>query len=455
MLAAIAGLAMGGPCAADVTPPAAPAPQKSAREVLDARYVFGPSAADMFGYRIVWQTEPLVTKGASMQVTNPSSDSVWFGDSAGSVVRLRRDSGELVWRSSTYQGLERMISIDHLPQGTTDRVYVITDINCIALDAASGALVRRTSFSQLPSTEPTVFGPYMLFGTRSGQLGWYQYGTGYNWRATTIGGSVSARVTVHGDVALAGSSKGTVLAMEAGNTRVIWTRKLAAGIEAPIAADDQAAFVASRDQSLWAFDMQRGRVLWQYFTQTPLVNEPVRIADGLYLQIPDQGLVSFNPHPAEKPDGEVRWKSKAAGNVIGRLGTNLLVWDRPSRTLATVDVGNGRVVEQRALPQVNTIMSVPRVNGDLYIASEDGRVERVEPLVRPTMTEETGVTVKAVPSLRLKKDGAEEKPAAEKPVEEKPAAAPEAPAGGEGMHGLPAAAPAAAPTGQPLNPRLR
>ena len=78
----------------------------------------------------------------------------------------------------------------------------------------------------------------------------------------------------------------------------------------------RAAFVASRDQSLWAFDMMRGRVLWQYFTQTPLDNEPVIMADGLYLQIPDQGLVSFNPHPENKPDGEVRWKSTATGTVI-------------------------------------------------------------------------------------------------------------------------------------------
>ncbi|MFO0961725.1 MAG: PQQ-binding-like beta-propeller repeat protein [Phycisphaerales bacterium] len=442
--AALLGVAVCGAWAVAATPPAAApaapaAPQKSAREILDEKYVMGPTAADALGYRIVWQTDPLATKDATMQVATPGDDSVWFGDSAGSVVRVRRDSGEVVWRSSTYQGLERMVSIDHLPQGKSDTVYVVTEINCVTLDGANGALQRRTSFAQLPSTAPAVYGPYMISGTRTGLVAWYQYATGYNWRATTIGGLVNARVTVTGDVALAGSSKGVVFALDAGSAGVIWQRKLAAGVEATIAADERAAFVASRDQSLWAFDLQRGRVLWQYFTQSPLVNDPVRLGDGLYLQIPEQGLVSFNPHPQEKPDGEVRWKSKAAGDVIGRMGSNLIAWDKASRTFTQVDAGTGRIVEQRALPQVASIVVAPKINGDLYLASEDGRVQRVEPLARPTMTEETTA---AAPAGRGK--GGLGAPA----LKGAPAAtdAPAAPAAG-GAQAIPAT--------QTLNPRPR
>lgn len=347
---------------------------------LEARYVVGPATADDFGFRIAWQTDALATKDAHLQALGVTADSAWFGDSAGSVVRLRRDSGETVWRASTYQGIERMLAIEYLPAERRDNVYVLTELGCVALDAATGNLARRTRFSQLPSAAPAVFGPSMIFGTRTGLASWFQYANGYNWRATTLGGQVNAPVTVSGELALAGSTSGTVLAMDAGNAGIRWRRSLSAGVEAPIAADGEACYVAGLDQSLWAFDLMRGRVLWQYFTQSALTNPPVRIADGLYLQIPGEGLVAFTPLPAEKPDGEVRWKSKAPGNVIGRVGSNLMAWDAATRTLSAVDAGTGRIVHQAKLPRAEAIRFVPAVDGNMFVASAEGNVERLETL---------------------------------------------------------------------------
>ncbi|MEY4811010.1 MAG: hypothetical protein RI986_1348, partial [Planctomycetota bacterium] len=43
---------------------------------LEARYVCGPASADEFGLRIVWQTEPLVTRDAVLHIVNASPDSV-------------------------------------------------------------------------------------------------------------------------------------------------------------------------------------------------------------------------------------------------------------------------------------------------------------------------------------------------------------------------------------------
>ncbi|MFM7799741.1 MAG: PQQ-binding-like beta-propeller repeat protein [Planctomycetota bacterium] len=357
-----------------------PEARKAAIAALDARYVMSPSVADDFGLRIVWQTEPLATKGAGGQVVVPGSDSYWFGDSAGSVVRIRRDNGETVWRASTNQGIERMLTIEHLPNGRLDNVYVLTEMASITLDAGTGNLIRRSRFAHLPSATPAVFGPAFIYGTGTGLASWFQYGTGYNWRATTLGGRVIAPVTVSGQVAMAGSTNGTVHAMDAATAGVRWTRRLSAGVEAPIAIGSEACYVASRDQSLWAFDLDRGRVLWQYFTQSPLLHPPAAIGDGVYLQIPGEGLVAFNPLPGEKPEGEVRWKSKAAGDVIGRMGTELLCWDAGDRALSAVDAGTGRIVRTARLPKAEVIRLTSPMDGDLVVMSKEGAVQRIESL---------------------------------------------------------------------------
>jgi outer membrane protein assembly factor BamB len=257
---------------------------------------------------------------------------------------------------------------------------VVNELGMVTLDAVTGNVLRRARFSQLPATEPAVFGSYLVFGTRTGLTSWFQYVTGYNWRSTTIGGAVNGRITIAGDLALAAGTNGTVMALSAGTAGVMWTRKLAAGVEAPVAADDMACYVAGRDQSLWAFDLMRGRVLWQYFTQTPLMNPPARVGDGLYLQIPGEGLVSFVPQPNDKPDGEVRWKSQAPGNVLAQVRSDVMAWDRATRTLTAVDVATGRIVRQAKLPKVEAI----RFGDDstMVVAAADGRVQRLETLAR-------------------------------------------------------------------------
>jgi outer membrane protein assembly factor BamB len=354
--------------------------RRAAQAALDERYVVGPTVADDFGYRIVWQTEPLVTLDATMQVLGASQDSLWMGDSAGSVVRIRRDNGEVVWRASTNQGVERMLGIEYLPTPRHDNAYVVNELGMVTLDAVTGNVLRRARFSQLPATEPSVFGSYLVFGTRTGLTSWFQYVTGYNWRSTTIGGAVNGRITIAGDMAIAAGTNGTVMALSAGTAGVVWTRKLSAGVEASVAADDVACYVAGRDQSLWAFDLMRGRVLWQYFTQTPLLNPPARVGDGLYLQIPGEGLVSFVPQPAEKPDGEVRWKSKAPGNVLAQVRSDVMVWDRASRTLTAVDVATGRIVREAKLPKVEAIRFA--ADSTVVVASADGRIQRLETLAQ-------------------------------------------------------------------------
>ena len=363
---------------------------------IDQRYVVGPTVADDFGYRVVWQTGPLATKDATFAVLNATADSAWMSDTAGSVVRIRRDNGETVWRASTFQGIERTVAIEYLPTEHADNAYVVTELGTVALDATTGNIVRRGHFSRMLTAAPAVFGPSMIYGTATGLTSWYQYASAFNWRSTTLGGRVVAPVCIAGDLAIAGSTDGTVLVMDASSAGIRWKRKLTAGVEAKAAADENAltCYVAGLDQSVWAFELGMGRVIWQYFTQSPLREAPVCIAGGLYVQIPGEGLVSFNPLPKEKPDGEVRWKSAAPGNVIARVGTNLMAWDRPTRTLTAVDVASGRPVRQVALPQVESLQFSPTIDGDLFVAGKDGRVERLETLARhsaaPATTAATG-----------------------------------------------------------------
>jgi outer membrane protein assembly factor BamB len=373
-----------GACQAAAAASAPPAARPAdGAQALEDRFVLGPAAADDLGFRINWQTGALATTGAQAQKMSVSADSVWFGDSVGSVVRLRRDNGETVWRASTNPGIERITGFEHLPAGKRDEVFVVTDLNSVALDAGTGMMVRKSTFAHLPSRDPEVFGSSMVYGSSTGLCCWFQYGTGFNWRASSLGGNIVAPVTIAGHIVLVGSTSGAVYALDAATAEILWTRRLTAGVEAKIAADDRACFIAGIDQSVWAFDLSNGRVLWQHFTSSPLRNPPSRIGDGLYVQIPGEGLVSFNPAPRDKPDGEVRWRSNAAGDVVSVSGNRLYAWEARSRTMSVVDAASGRVIHESRIPNAVQLQFTAPVDGDMLLMGADGRVESLAPSRRP------------------------------------------------------------------------
>lgn len=388
-----------GACQVAAAMPTAPvAPPADGAQALEDRFVLGPATAADLGFRVSWQTGALATTGAQAQRMSVSADSVWFGDSVGSVVRLRRDNGETVWRASTNPGIERITGIEHLPAGKRDEVFVVTDLNSVALDAATGTMVRKSNFSHLPSKEPAVFGPSMVYGSSTGLCCWFQYGSGFNWRASSLGGNIVAPVTVAGPVVLVGSTSGAVYALDAASAEILWTRRLTAGVEAKIAADDRACFVAGIDQSVWAFDLSNGRVQWQHFTTSPLRNPPSRIGDGLYVQIPGEGLVSFNPAPQDKPDGEIRWRSTAAGDVVSAAGTRLYAWEARTRTMTVVDAGSGRVVHVARIPHAAQLLFTSPVDGDLVVMASDGRIESLAPTRKPAGGAPSGAPAGAAPA---------------------------------------------------------
>ena len=65
---------------------------------------------------------------------------------------------------------------------------------------ASGAAESRQRVERTLYTPGTLFGPYLIYGSRDGQVIWHQYEVGYPWRGNSLPGSVSAEPLIVGDL---------------------------------------------------------------------------------------------------------------------------------------------------------------------------------------------------------------------------------------------------------------
>jgi hypothetical protein len=142
--------------------------------------------------------------------------------------------------------------------------------------------------------------------------------------------------------------------------------------------NDYAVFVAGTDQYIRALRFDNGREIWSVLTESPLTESPTVIGDRVYQQIPSQGLVCFEALPLDSPGGERIWTTAGVkGSVICQRRDNLLVWDAQGKIMTVLDVKRGGVVKTVALPQVKRMEVSAIMDGDIYAASDDGRVVRL------------------------------------------------------------------------------
>lgn len=354
------------------------------RRRLDRDLLAGPTIAEELGYRTLWQTRVQPDAGARLLASQCTPETVFIWDTLGVITRLRPSTGDTLWQAASSSRVDQILSV--LPIQTVagaQLVAIVTDTQAFLVDASNGLFVTRQKFHRLANTPAEVYGPFIIYGTSAGQLVWHDFEVGGESRAVQLSGQIVAPPRVVDNFVIASSTGGSVGTYRAQNSRIAWGRSLSAGITARAAADQRAVWVSCRDQYLTCLSLENGRTLWRYFTQSPMDASPTLLADSLYLQLPGEGLVSFDPLPTDKFDGVVRWRSPdAVGDVIGATARGIIAWDPPTSTLTLLEEHTGSIVRSFALQGVAALEMTEPINGDIVITGADGRVQRLTPVAR-------------------------------------------------------------------------
>ncbi len=366
------------------TPPAAEVDAterlRQLQEQLDRQYLVPASAVNELGFRIDWQTVVPTSPNAGLRGIYPRGNAIFTVDDRNLLSRLQSDRGSMVWQAPVGEPIASIQALFRVTGEGRDQLFCVSDFAVHVVDTANGVSESRQGLERSLGTEPAVFGPYLIYGTRAGQVIWHQYEVGYQWRANSMPGSVSAGPLLVGDRLYAVGSTGAILALDAGNARRIWDKQLVSGIAAQPAAAEGLLLVASLDHYLWAFDLTSGRTVWSYFTQSPLATSPTVIGDAVLQFVPSEGLVCLDLMPVDRIDGSVRWRSpEARGTPIGQHRGRLLLWDADSKTLRSVELASGRIVATIALPKVDRIAPAGGDGGELLFGSRDGTLMRIVP----------------------------------------------------------------------------
>jgi hypothetical protein len=326
------------------------------------------------GYRQDWVGYPAVTGSLPVRHMAVYDDVVVTLEQGSTLTILETGTGGRRCAVQLSNPLTKFVGLAREPGG---RLIAASDADVFFVEPQTCNLGGRQTIEKIAATEPVLVGNILVFGTSVGEL------LGH---LTTAGGGVKAwgfatgAAIEHapvriGDTVGAVSQAGDVIFVNPMSGSLLGRERIFSGLATNPVADDDAMYVASLDQSVYAFSPS-GSLLWRYRSGVPLRTQPT-VHDGvLYVGMASEGLVAF-----EAASGRKIWTARGLENtvVVGMNRQGLVGFDAAAQTAYSVDAQRGDVLERVPVPGAR-IMRMDRFEGgNLYIVSDSGLVAKFQP----------------------------------------------------------------------------
>jgi len=324
------------------------------------------------GYRLDWKGYPTITGSQPVRLLRVTPDAVAVLEQGSTLSILEPSTGgqrcaiQLANPLTRFTGLSRM----------GPRFVATSEADVFAVDPTNCNLVARQKFSKIIATNPLIVNSLMIVGTNDGEL-YAQLDApgvgGVKMWGFAVEGAVEHDAVLVGDAVGAVSQSGVVFFVTPDKGALLGRTKIFGGAGSNPVANSRYMFVASLDQSLYAFAPQGARQAWRYRTSAPLKVQPTVVNDRLYCAVPDLGLACFDANT-----GKVLWNIKDfSGSVVASNKGGLIAFD--GKDAALIGPARGDVIERIALPGVASLQPDKFDGGNLYAVSTSGVIAKFIP----------------------------------------------------------------------------
>ena len=321
------------------------------------------------GYRWDWTGFPTLTRGEKVVFLNVYDDIAVVQGSQSSVAVLDARSGRTRWSDRLSNPLTRFVGMTR--DGQT--LYISAESELFIIDAQSGNWLGRQRLPEVVNTSPILYEGNLIYGTATGRIISHRLDFGLTAWQYDVGAPIEANPVLIGDVVGVMSQSGQGLFVSAASATGLGHPTTGAGQATNPVTDGQRMYLASIDQSAYAFVPGEDAHLWRYRTESELTTQPTIEGGVFYVSVPEYGLVALDPE-----EGSERWVGPdAEGEVIATRAGSLIVWD--GQTIKSVDPTNGDVITAFEIPGLVTLEADEFHDGSLFGVTRAGAVIRMTP----------------------------------------------------------------------------
>jgi outer membrane protein assembly factor BamB len=327
-------------------------------------------AFEDLGYQPQWIGYSVVPTGRRVKFVDAYADTIAVHESGNSITILESATGRPRWSLDLGSDLEKFVGNVRDASGN---FLCCSQGEIFFVDQTTGLITDRQKLGSIVNTKPALFESMAIFGCPTGEVLGHNLISGYKQWGYTLDGAIDQPpIDVAGRAGIV-SARGEVAILEPRRGGSVARGKTFGGPGAALATGDERLYIASLDQSLWAFKAYDGQAQWRYRTEYPLRTRPVFHEGKLYASVPGKGLICF-----EAGTGTALWTlSGFGGEVVGVRGGNLVAWD--GAQALTIDPVRGDAIARVELPGVSHLVTDAFVDGNLIAVTPRGEVRKYSP----------------------------------------------------------------------------
>lgn len=320
------------------------------------------------GYQWQWTGYPPLQPGATIDHATAYPDLLAFMGSASTLSVLEANTGKVRWSRQLDRPTTRFV--DSVRRG--DTLYEASDTELWEINLLNGNTIDRDSLGALVNTAPLLVGNLAVFGTLSGELFAWQMENDFKLWSYDFDGPINIPpIQVSDEYIAVLSGNGQVRTLEAANAHSGMSARIAGGSDADLVTDGVGLYVASLDQSIYAFDITDGFRFWRIRSGAPVTVQHTLHDGVLYATTRDNGLSAI-----DSATGEAVWNTPDIGGWVLTVleGRELIVWS--GREMLSVDKERGDVLARVPLSGVSGIRTDSITDGNIYVITYEGGVAR-------------------------------------------------------------------------------
>ncbi len=319
------------------------------------------------GLRLEWTGYAPVVSGGRLANFNVLGDSLAVEDSHSVCSLLSVASGEVRWSTPLGDPTTQFVGNVRTP----NHIVACSESEAFLLDTLTGNIVGRQRFERVATTAPAQIGDLLIFGGTGPALFAHSLASGYAAWVYGVRGPVESPPIVLNPLTVAAATRsGDVIIIEAPGGSALTRSKMFDGPGGFITGSDTTAYIASRDQSVYAFRSGDSRPLWRTRTDSSLTG-PTALHDGrVFTVVPSRGLSAF-----DAATGKPLWAAgTVTGSVIGVRGHTVLAWD--GREAALLDAATGSVIGRTIIPNCDRLAPDNFEMSAVYALSLSGEIRK-------------------------------------------------------------------------------
>jgi outer membrane protein assembly factor BamB len=321
------------------------------------------------GYRLDWRGFPVVQAGEHVEFLDVYDDVVLAHESGATVSVLEASNGALRNSGQVASPVTRFVG--NVRVG--DHAIVSSDNELFAYELETGSLTARHNLNRVVTTHPVSTAGQMVYGSAIGHVYSRRLSPPVDAWSFDLGSPIDTDPVLAGPIVAAVSRSGDIALLDVSTGTLVGKAHIYGGSDAALVAGDGVVFVASLDQSIYAFNLD-GSLRWRIRTEQPLRITPTYHNGVLYVPTADKGLRAI-----DSITGAELWaQAETNGRVVGLRNGRLVTWD--GGTAATLDPATGDVTGSVALPGVAMLKPDRFEDGNLYAVSNGGIVAKFQPV---------------------------------------------------------------------------